>query len=189
MPSLESDVVPGRALLKKSSCFSRALLVYASKYKVTKIPSNGYGATFMKAIGYSTWQGSWKEGTGTLSTGSDTLRDSAYSFSSRFEGAPGGSPEELLGTALAGCFNQALANNFGMNEVVADSISTSVTVELGTGDDGHPAIKSLHVITEAAVPGISDAVFAHCAERARTHCTLAKIFKSEITLQATLKAA
>ena len=142
----------------------------------------------MKAIGYSTWQGTWKEGTGTLSTDSETLKDKPYSFSSRFEGTPGGSPEELLGTAHAGCFNQALANNFGMNNLVAQSIATTVTVELGYGDDGHPAIKGVHIVTEAAVPGISEEMFRHCAERARTNCTLAKLFKCEITMVATLKA-
>ncbi len=44
----------------------------------------------MKATGYSTWQGTWKEGVGTLSTESETLKDKPYSFSSRFEGTPGG---------------------------------------------------------------------------------------------------
>lgn len=140
----------------------------------------------MKASGFSTWQGSWKEGSGTLSTSSDTLKEAPYSFSSRFEGASGGSPEELLGTAHAGCFNQALANNFGMNQFVARRIDTSVSVELGHGEDGHPAIKNIHIVTEATVPGISLAMFQHCAERARTHCTLAKIFNCEITMAATL---
>lgn len=143
----------------------------------------------MKATGYSTWIGSWKEGSGTLSSQSETLKDKAYSFSSRFEGTPGGSPEELLGVAHAGCFNQALANNFGMKHFVADSINTSVTVDLGYGDDGHPAIKSLHVITEAKVPGLSQEDFQYCAERARTNCTLAKIIKCEITMSASLFSA
>jgi osmotically inducible protein OsmC len=140
----------------------------------------------MKATGYSTWQGTWKEGVGTLSTESETLKDKPYSFSSRFEGTPGGSPEELLGTAHAGCFNQALANNFGMNNFIAQSITTSVAVDLGYGDDGHPAIKGVHIVTQAVVPGISEEMFRHCAERARTNCTLAKLFKCEITMDATL---
>ncbi|MDB6145174.1 MAG: osmotically inducible protein [Pseudomonas sp.] len=140
----------------------------------------------MNATGYATWNGSWKEGSGTLSTQSDTLKDKAYSFSSRFEGTPGGSPEELLAAAHAGCFNQALANNFGMKQFVADSISTSVTVDLGYGEDGHPAVKSLHVITEAKVPGLSQEDFQYCAERARTNCTLSKIMKCVISMSATL---
>src|ERR1700682_4618199 len=99
----------------------------------------------MKAVGYSTWQGSWKQGDGTISTQSKILEHVPYTFSSRFEGAAGASPEELLGAAHAGCFNQALANNFGMIDLEAKSISASVTIEFGHLMDGHPAINSAHI--------------------------------------------
>jgi osmotically inducible protein OsmC len=140
----------------------------------------------MNATGYSAWTGPWKTGAGTLSTHGDTLKQAPYSYASRFEDAPGASPEELLAAAHAGCFNQALANNFGMVEFVAESISTSVSIELGTGADGHPAIKGVHVVTKARVPGITQERFHYCAERARTNCTLAKLFKLDVTMQATL---
>ncbi|PRY04439.1 OsmC family peroxiredoxin [Paraburkholderia sp. BL25I1N1] len=140
----------------------------------------------MKATGYSTWHGTWKEGSGTVSTGSDTIKDKPYSFSSRFEGTPGASPEELLATAQAGCFNQALANNFGMIGFKADSINTNVVVDLGYGDDGHPAIKSSFITTEAKCPGIAQAQFDHCVERARTTCTIALILKLNLGIAATL---
>jgi osmotically inducible protein OsmC len=142
---------------------------------------------FMKATGLSTWQGSWKGGKGTVSTQSDTMKDKPYSFSSRFEGTPGASPEELLATAQAGCFNQALANNFGMIGFEAKSIETSVSIELGYGEDGHPAIKSSFITTEATVPGITQERFDYCAERARKTCTIALILKLDIGLKATLK--
>jgi osmotically inducible protein OsmC len=141
----------------------------------------------MKATGYSTWHGSWKQGHGTVSTHSDTLKDQPYSFSSRFEGTSGASPEELLAAAHAGCFNQALANNFGMIGFEAASISTSVVVELGYGDDGHPAIKGSFVTTEANVPGITKERFDYCAERARTTCTISLILKLNPGMSATLK--
>jgi osmotically inducible protein OsmC len=141
----------------------------------------------MKATGYSTWRGSWKQGSGTVSTQSDTIKSNPYSFSSRFEGTPGASPEELLATAQAGCFNQALANNFGMIGFEAKNITTSVVVDLGYGDDGHPAIKSSFVTTEAIVPGITQEKFDYCAERARTTCTIALILKLDLGLSATLK--
>jgi lipoyl-dependent peroxiredoxin len=142
---------------------------------------------FMKATGFSTWHGTWKQGSGTVSTQSETLKSTPYSFSSRFEGTPGASPEELLATALAGCFNQSLANNFGMIGFEAQSISTSVVVELGYGDNGHPSIKSSFVTTEAAVPGITREKFDYCAERARTTCTVALILKLDLGMSATLK--
>ena len=142
----------------------------------------------MKSTGYSNWHGSWKQGSGTLSTGTDTMKDKPYSFSSRFEGTSGGSPEELLATAQAGCFNQALANNFGMIGFESESIETSVEVELGYGDDGHPAILSSFVTVKAKAPGISQQQFEYCAERARTTCTIARILKIEIGMSATLIA-
>jgi osmotically inducible protein OsmC len=142
----------------------------------------------MKSTGIAKWKGSWKQGSGTLSTTTDTFKDKPYSFSSRFEGTPGGSPEELLATAQAGCFNQALANNFGMIGFESESIDTSVTVELGYGADGHPAILSSFVTTKAKVPGISQEQFDYCAERARTTCTIAVIMKIDIGMSATLLA-
>ncbi len=121
-----------------------------------------------------------------MSTVSDTFKDSPFSFASRFEGAPGSSPEELLGVAHAGCFNQALANNFGMIELEALRITTSVTIEFSDSIAGHPAIQSLHVDVEAEVPGISDEQFKFCAERARTNCTISKILTCPITITARL---
>lgn len=140
----------------------------------------------MKATGQASWTGTWKEGSGTISTTSDTLKEFPYSFSSRFNGTPGGSPEELLAAAQAGCFNQAFANNFGMIGFTAEKIDTSVTVELGYGSDGHPAITSVVVTTSAKVPGITQERFDYCAERARTHCTIAVLIKLELGMTATL---
>ena len=140
----------------------------------------------MNATGNSTWQGSWKQGSGTVSTQSDTLKSQPYSFSSRFEGTPGASPEELLAAALAGCFNQALANNFGMIGFEAKNVVTSVSIELGYGENGHPAIKSAFVTTEATVPGITTERFNYCAERARTTCTIALILKIDLGMSAIL---
>jgi osmotically inducible protein OsmC len=142
----------------------------------------------MKAIGKSTWTGTWKQGHGTLSTTTDTFKDRPYSFSSRFEGTPGGSPEELLATAQAGCFNQALANNFGMIGFEAESIDTSVTVELGYGENGHPAILGIDVTTTAKAPGVSQERFEYCVERARTTCTIALLLKVDLGMTATLLA-
>jgi len=142
----------------------------------------------MNATGYSTWEGTWKAGEGTISTRTDTVRQAPFSFASRFEGAPGASPEELLAAAHAGCFNQALANNFGMNDLTAARIDTAVTVEMGKDDEGHPAIVGLSITVTAKVPGASQAIFDHCAERARTRCSIAKALKVEIALTAALVA-
>lgn len=54
------------------------------------------------------WEGSLREGKGTVKLGSGAF-EGAYSFSSRFEEGQGTNPEELIGAAHAGCFSMALA--------------------------------------------------------------------------------
>ncbi|KAL7904115.1 OsmC/Ohr family [Trichoderma velutinum] len=140
----------------------------------------------MKATGLSTWMGSWREGAGTISTTTATFKEAPFSFSSRFQGTPGGSPEELLAVALAGCFNQALANNFGMIGLEADTIETSVTIELGFGLDKFPDIFNISIVCKAWVIGLSKEDFEGCAERARTRCTIARLLKIDPHMTATL---
>lgn len=140
----------------------------------------------MKATAYSFWKGSWKQGSGSISTDSKTIKDEAFTFASRFEGAPGACPEELLAAAHAGCFNQALANNFGMIGKEADSIETSVAIEFGHDVGGHPAINSSHITVTAKAPGVTKEEFDHCAERARSNCTVSKALKCNIILSAKL---
>lgn len=140
----------------------------------------------MKSIGYATWKGPWKTGSGTLSTASETLSNTPYTFGSRFEGSPGASPEELLATALAGCFNQALANNFGMIGFEASAAQTTVVVELGYGSDTYPSILSVAISTQVNMSSISKERFDYCAERARTHCTIARLLNIEPTMKAEL---
>lgn len=140
----------------------------------------------MKATGLSAWTGSWQGGTGTISTTTATFKGAPFSFSSRFHGTPGGSPEELLATALAGCFNQALANNLGMLGFEADTIETSVAIELGFGSDNFPNIFSISIVCEARIVGITKDDFGGCAERARTRCTIARLLKIDPHMIATL---
>jgi osmotically inducible protein OsmC len=140
----------------------------------------------MHAVGKSTWYGTWKQGHGTISTDTSTLPESKYTYASRFEGAPGASPEELLCAAHAGCFNQALANNFGMIGHEAESIRTSAKIAFGTGQDGHPAIFNIDITVVARVSGITEERFQYCAERARSNCTISKVLKCDITMTATL---
>ncbi len=142
----------------------------------------------MKAVGHSTWTGTWKEGSGTISTEDGTVRSAPYTYASRFEGAEGASPEELLAAAHAGCYNQALANNLGKNGLAADEIVTAVEITMGRDDNGSPVIADAAVSVRAKVPRASREIFDACAERARTNCSIAKAVKYEIRMQAVLEA-
>ena len=68
----------------------------------------------------------------------------------------------------------------------AKSIDTTVVIDFGTGDDGSPAIKGSHITVSASAPCATEEQFLHCANRARTNCTISKIMKCEITMSATL---
>jgi organic hydroperoxide reductase OsmC/OhrA len=59
--------------------------------------------------GSAVWQGGGKDGQGTLTTQSGTLRATPYSFNARFGDGQGTNPEELIAAAHAGCFSMALA--------------------------------------------------------------------------------
>jgi lipoyl-dependent peroxiredoxin len=64
----------------------------------------------MHSKGSSQWLGSWPGGKGTLSTEGSSLADLPFDAANRFDHGEGGSPEELVAAAFAGCFNNAFAN-------------------------------------------------------------------------------
>lgn len=55
------------------------------------------------------WTGGLKDGKGTISTESGVLKQTQYSFATRFENGVGTNPEELIAAAHAGCFSMALS--------------------------------------------------------------------------------
>ena len=135
----------------------------------------------MKRNATAVWNGSVKEGKGTLSTQSTVLSDTQYSFNSRFENGVGTNPEELIAAAHAGCFSMKLA--FVLNEAgfTADEINTDCTITLGDG-----AITSSHLVLKAKVPGIDKAKFDAAAADAKANCPISKLLNTDITLDATL---
>ena len=138
----------------------------------------------MKARGISAWKGSWKQGEGTISTESPTIKEHIYSYASRFEGTPGASPEELLAAAHAACYNQALANVAGKNNLLTQSIHTVVDIDLGFDEAGRPEIKGLHFTVEANIPGATTQQFQEFANLARLGCAISKILKIQTTISA-----
>lgn len=63
----------------------------------------------MNRYGSAEWHGGLKDGTGTLTTESNILHKTQYSFHTRFEDEKGTNPEELIAAAHAGCFSMAFA--------------------------------------------------------------------------------
>ena len=132
------------------------------------------------------WKGSIKEGGGTISTESGVLRDTQYSFSTRFEDGIGTNPEELIAAAHAGCFSMALSGQLGAAGLTADSINTTAAVRLEKLDSGF-AITKIHLDVTAKIPGADDDAFQTAAANAKAGCPISKLFNAEITMDAKLE--
>jgi osmotically inducible protein OsmC len=139
----------------------------------------------MKQTASAVWQGSLKEGAGTLSTGSGALAAKPYSFKTRFEGEQGTNPEELIGAAHAGCFSMAFSMILGEAGFTADKIETAATITLEQKDGGF-AITTSHLDVTATVPGIDEAAFQELAAKAKAGCPVSKVLNANITMDAKL---
>src|ERR1700737_3274921 len=76
------------------------------------------------------WQGTVKEGAGTIATQSATLKDTPYSFNARFGDGKGTNPEELIAAAHAGCFSMATAFQLSGAGHPPDSLHTEATLTM-----------------------------------------------------------
>src|SRR6476659_1696985 len=74
------------------------------------------------------WEGGLKGGKGSFKGA--TGLGGQYSFSSRFEEAPGSNPEELLAAAEAACFSMALSANLEKNGTPPTSVDTTTRIDL-----------------------------------------------------------
>jgi lipoyl-dependent peroxiredoxin len=119
-------------------------------------------------IGSAVWEGTLKEGKGTMKLGSGAY-EGPYSFQSRFENGSGTNPEELIGAAEAGCFSMALSSNLEKAGHPAKRISTTANVKLEMVD-GAPRITTIDLQVEASVPGINDQAFQEHAEKTKKGC-------------------
>ena len=132
------------------------------------------------------WQGGLKDGKGTLSSDSGVLKQTPYSFQTRFESTPGTNPEELLAAAHAGCFAMALSLALGKAGFAPERIDAEARVTIEPADGGF-AIRSSRIVCEARVPGIDEKTFAEHAEATQLGCPVSKALAGvEITLDARL---
>ena len=140
----------------------------------------------MKRKASAQWQGDLKTGKGTVSTESGVLRDSQYSFTTRFESGQGTNPEELVAAAHAGCFTMAVSAELGRANLTPASLRTTCTITLENVGGGWSITES-HLELTAKVPGATEESFRKAAQAAETGCPVSKLFKARITLDARLE--
>ena len=134
----------------------------------------------------ATWEGTLKEGKGTVGVGSG-LWEGPYSFASRFvdEKPQATNPEELLGASHAACFAMAFSNELAKAGHAPTRVAAEAKVTLST--DGGAHIAGIALSCQAEVPGIDEDAFATIAEQAKQGCPISKALASvPITLDARL---
>ena len=136
---------------------------------------------------WAVWQGSIKEGGGTISTETGVLKEAPYGFKARFENGKGTNPEELIGAAHAGCFSMALSGMLGEAGLTPEKIETHAEVTLEKVGAGYE-ITASHLIVSARIPGAADTQFQEIANKAKAGCPVSKLLKAKITMVATLEA-
>jgi osmotically inducible protein OsmC len=134
---------------------------------------------------HARWEGSIKEGKGNVEFGNGAFKG-AYSFSSRFEEGAGTNPEELLGAAHAGCFAMALSLILGQAGLKPEYVDAIAYVTIVPREGGFKIAKS-HLVCEAKVAGIDQAIFVKHAHAAKANCPVSQALAgTEITLDAKL---
>ncbi|MCT4701610.1 OsmC family protein [Enterobacteriaceae bacterium H20N1] len=131
--------------------------------------------------GQAHWEGDIKRGKGTVSTESGALKEQPYGFNTRFEGAAGTNPEELIGAAHAACFSMALSLMLGEEGFTAESIDTTADVSLDKTEGGF-AITKIALTSDVKVPNIDVSEFDKIIQKAKAGCPVSQLLKAEITL-------
>jgi len=129
----------------------------------------------------ATWEGGLKDGKGTFQAASGAFKG-AYSFATRFEGAKGTTPEELIAAAHASCLSMALSA--GLEK--AGTPPTRVTTKASCTIDfvaGAPKITTMKLEIRGKVPGIDQAAFAKAAEEAKNGCPVSGALKGNVAFQ------
>lgn len=129
------------------------------------------------------WSGNLKEGKGTLTTASNILNETNYSFKTRFEdGEVGTNPEELLAAAHAGCFTMAVAAMLTQKKITPTTLDTEATLTMEA-----LSITNIHLSITGVIPGITADDFTTITKDAEKNCLISKVLNIPISSEAHFK--
>ena len=100
------------------------------------------------------WNGTIKEGKGHLTSQSEVLKQTPYTFVSRFESGAGTNPEELMAAAHAGCFTMKLSADLTTAGFHPEELTKTSTITLDNG-----VITKYELVLTAKITGITDEEF------------------------------
>ncbi|NIM51240.1 MAG: OsmC family peroxiredoxin [Gemmatimonadales bacterium] len=129
----------------------------------------------------ATWNGVLKSGSGSYSAGSGAFAGD-YTFATRFEGAKGTNPEELIAAAHAACLSMALSAGLERAGTPPTSITTTASCSIDMVE-GAPKITTMRLKVRGRVAGIDQATFASAAEGAKSNCPVSKALAGNVAFE------
>ena len=133
------------------------------------------------------WEGKLRDGKGTFKAASGAF-SGPYTFATRFEGAKGTTPEELIAAAHAACFSMALSADLEKAGTPATRVATEAACTIESVG-GASKITRIDLKVRGKVAGLDQAGFAKAAEGAKNGCPVSKalqgnvVFKIEAVLE------
>ena len=128
------------------------------------------------------WQGSLKEGKGTLNTENGTLNNTNFTYKSRFqEGEKETNPDELLTAALASCFTMEVSGQLTKKGLTQISLNTKAALTMVD-----KAITGINLVITGSVSGINEQDFVAIAKDASKNCIIAKTLSIPVNADAHL---
>lgn len=136
----------------------------------------------------ASWEGGLRGGKGRFDAKSGSF-SGEYSFPTRFEGARGTNPEELLAAAHAACMSMALSGALEKGGHAPARITTTASATMEKVGEGFKVTR-MRLDVRGQVPGIDQAAFAAAAEAAKNGCPVSNVFKGNLQIEmvATLEA-
>lgn len=134
----------------------------------------------MKRTARAYWSGTIKEGKGELTTQSETLNKTKFSFKTRIsEDEKGTNPEELLAAAHSACFTMAVSFALTQKGLDPTSLDTQVVLSMEGFD-----ITGIHLSITGSVSGISADEFKAITKDAEKNCLISKVLNIPISSEA-----
>ena len=124
----------------------------------------------MAATATARWEGTLKEGSGSIATGSGLA--STFSRASRSAAGPGTFTVERIAGAPAGCFSQFLALLLSDNDTPPRSIDTTARVSIEVTEGG-PTITRIDLSTTVDADLTAEEI-DEFAQKAKVNCPVSK---------------
>ena len=127
------------------------------------------------------YEGTGKDGKGSLTTQSGVLDSQPYGFNTRFGEERGTNPEELIAAAHAGCFTMALSFALAKEGITNARLETTARVRLEQEGDSFKVTRS-DLDLSADVPDLDENKLRALANDAKNNCPISKLLDADMDL-------